>query len=315
MKLTDLPGIATANEKRLLTVGIRTPYDIRHGSEALLRRAFGGIVGNYWYRRLNFIETDIYQNDYRGMSAGRTLSRQQRESPQALESLFISLCTRLEQRLVKQNVFCKEINLHIRYHDIPGWKTKVRLNHPIQDALEMRQYLKQRVDEFEKNHGSFRLFNNKVQHIGVSIADFVRADRVEYGLFENKLQEDTARKVLYEIKDVYGKNIVRKASEIVNPHEMRDAIGFGSVKDLYINADALSEGDERETNKYLLEDDSPEAAKEKLTPLEAKEQAKRNPKLPQNIAGKKEDTNYYEMSDNKWEGIDMLNEYVEEFAA
>src|SRR5690606_2947848 len=52
LKLTDLPGIAKANERRLVTIGIRTPLQMRHSSEPLLRKVFGGIVGNYWYKRL-----------------------------------------------------------------------------------------------------------------------------------------------------------------------------------------------------------------------------------------------------------------------
>lgn len=309
MQLTDLPGIAKANERRLQMIGIKSPLQMRHSSEALLRKAFGGIVGNYWYRRLNFMETDIYQNDYKGMSATRTVSRQQRESPEALESLFISLCTRLEQRMVKQKAFCKEINFYVRYHDMPGWDVKIHLNQPTQDALEMRQYIKQRMQAFEKERG-FILFNNKVQGMGVSIANFVKGERIQYGLFDNKINQDKARAVLYEIKDKYNKNIVRKASETVSAHEMRDAIGFGSVKDLYVGTDPT-----RQTNQYLLEDDSPEAAKKKLTPLEAKEQAKNSNKLQQNKPEVKEDTSYYEMSSNEWEGIDMVNDDVLVYAA
>lgn len=329
MQLTDLPGIAKANEKRLQMIGIKNPLQMRHSSDALLRKAFGGIVGNYWHRRLNFMETDIYQNDYKGMSATRTVSRQQRENPQALESLFISLCTRLEQRMVKQKAFCKDIYFYIRYHGMPGWDTKIHLNQPTQDALEMRQYIRQRIEAFEKER-EYKLFNTSVQGMGISISNFVKGERIQYGLFDNKINQDKARAVLYDIKDKYNKNIVRKASETVQPHEMRDAIGFGSVKDLYI-ADGVTD---RSTNQYLLEDDSPEADKNKLSPKEAKELAKKkeqamaaktpkqieagseNGNLPDRQAGKtkqnkpavKEDINYYETSSNEWEGIDMVND-------
>ncbi|MBS1772196.1 MAG: DNA polymerase IV [Bacteroidetes bacterium] len=249
MQLTDLPGIANANASRLRKVGINTPYDLRHGSESLLRKAFGGVVGNYWHRRLNFVETDMYKNDYRAMSAGRTVSRQQRENPQALASLLISLCTRLEQRLVKQHVFCRQCSFLIRYHDAPGWDVNIHFGQPLQDATELRRYIMQRVEEFEKSHNGFKLFNNKVQHMGVAISNFVSDEHVQYTLFDNKIKQDKVRKTMYQLKDLYGKNMVRKASETVQAHEMRDAIGFGSVKDLY-------EGDN--FNQYLLEDDSPE---------------------------------------------------------
>lgn len=249
MQLTDLPGIARANERRLKLLGINNPLQMRHTSEALLRKVFGGVVGNYWYARLHFKETDIYQNAYRAMSATRMVSRQQREHKQALESLFISLCTRLEQRMVKQDVFCKEINFYVRYHDMPAWETRVRLNDPTQDAMEMRKYIMREIEMFEKER-NYTMFNNKVQSMGVTIAGFVKGARMQYSLFDNKIKQDIARKAMYDIKDKYGRDKVRKASETIQAYEMRDAIGFGSVKDFTPqSSDNL--------NQYLLQDDGP----------------------------------------------------------
>lgn len=246
MKLTDLPGIAKGNERRLLTIGIRNPLQMRHSSEALLRKAFGGVVGNYWHKRLNFMEVDMYKNGYRGMSAGRTLSRPQRENPQSMESMLISLCTRLEQRMVKQKVFCREVVFSIKYYDGTRWDAKVRLANPTQDAMDMRKYIKQKVHDFEVNHKSFKLFNNKTQHMCVSISSFVTDEHLQYSLFDNQIRRDTLRKAMYKIKDEYGKNSIRRAAETIQHDVMRDAIGFGSVKDLY-------EGNN--FNQYLLEDD------------------------------------------------------------
>lgn len=246
MKLTDLPGIARANEKRLLTIGIRNPYEMRHAGPSLLRKAFGGVVGNYWDNRLNFKEVDMYKNTYKGMSAGRTLSRVQRENLQSMESMLISLCTRLEQRMVKQEVFCREVNFAIRYYDGTYWDTKIKLSIPTQDAMDMRKHILQRIAEFENARKGERIFSNKTQHMVVSIAHFVTHKLMQYSLFDNSLRRDDLRKTMYEIKDNYGKNSVRRAAETLHHDVMRDAIGFGSVKDLY-------EG--KHFNHYLLEDD------------------------------------------------------------
>ena len=111
MKLTDLPGIASANERRLQMIGIKTPLEMRYSSPTLLRKAFGGIVGDYWHRRLHFGEVDLYNtNITKTMSATRTLGPKQREERQAMESMLIALCTRLEQRMVKQGLFCREVS-------------------------------------------------------------------------------------------------------------------------------------------------------------------------------------------------------------
>lgn len=246
MKLTDLPGIARSNERRLLAVGINNPLQMRYASEGLLRKAFGGVVGNYWHARLNFREIDWYESDYKGMSATRTIGAEQRASKQSLESLLISLCIRLEQRLVKQDVFCRNISFFIRYNDNTGWDTNLRVQQPLQDAMDIRRHIAERMMHFEQMHGA-EVLNNKAVQMGVNIADFTPTHFMQGNLFDNSVQATKARKAVYELKDRYGKNIVRKASETISPNEMVDAIGFGSVKDLY--------QDDKTFNKYLLEED------------------------------------------------------------
>lgn len=254
LKLTDLPGIARANERRLQLIGIKDPCEMRHSSPAILRKAFGGIVGNYWHSRLNFMEVDLYQNNYRGMSAGRTVSRAQRESKQALESMVIALCTRLEQRMVKQNVFCREASFTIKYKDMTSWDTKLKFTYPLQDATDLRQYIMDKIVAYQQSHGA-DIFNNRTQHVGVAISKFVKAEHVSYTLFDNKMRQDKLRLVMYNIKDRFGRDMVRKASETIAPKIMSDAIGFGSVKDMYASV-TDDDGNSHDVviNKYLLEE-------------------------------------------------------------
>jgi DNA polymerase-4 len=226
---------------------------MRHSSDALLRKAFGGIVGNYWYNRLHFIESDLYQNQYRAMSAGRTVSREQRESKQTLESLLIALLTRLEQRMVKQKIFCKALSFSIRYKDGTSWDTLIKFTDFTQDSIEMRSYVTQYIHDFEHSHRT-TVLNNKTQHIVVVVSNFITDKFMQYGLFDNRIQKDKARNVMYNIKDRYGRDIVRRASETVTPNVMRDAIGFGSVKDLYQLSDSDSDNELGPVNQYLLEE-------------------------------------------------------------
>jgi len=249
LKLTDLPGIASRNERRLQMIGIRTPLEMRHASPALLRKAFGGIVGDYWHRRLHFGEVDMYSNDLRTMSTMRTVSRPQRESRQALESMLISLCTRLEQRMVKGAIFCTQVSFFIRYLDGTGWDTAIKLADPVQDAMELRSYIQEKISAFQQQQHIETVFTNKVQSLGIAIQSFVSDKVLQYSLFDNKIKKDLLRKTMYSIKDKYGKNTVRKGSELFEPHVMKDAIGFGSVKDMI-----MQPGGEIK-NKYLLEED------------------------------------------------------------
>ena len=111
------------------------------------------------------------------------------------------------------------------------------------------------MDDFEKQSKQ-QLFNNKTQQMVVAIAGFLELAHVQYGLFDNRMRRDKVRKAMYNIKDDFGKNSVRKASETIQHNVMTDAIGFGSVKDLYTGG---------HFNHYLLEEDI-QGAKKKRTP-------------------------------------------------
>ncbi len=207
-------------------------------------------MGNYWHTRLNFGEVDMYNKvENRTMSATRTLSRQQSQSRQTLESMLISLCTRLEQRMVKAGIFCKEVFFSIRYRDFSTWETSIKLADPVQDAQELRSYIKERITGFERQRNLPTIFTDKTTNLTVGIQSFVKDNVMQYSLFDNKIRKDKVRKVMYDIKEAYEQNnIVRKGCELFNPNVMKDAIGFGSVRDMSVKAGEVK-------NKFLLEED------------------------------------------------------------
>ena len=247
LKLTDLPGIAYANERRLKAVAIYTPLEMRYASISFLRKALGGIVGYYWHCRLNFFEVDLYVNQTKSMGAGRTVSAEQSSSLQTMDALIISLCTRLEQRMVKQSVFCRQANFSVGYKNRSDWRTLIHFANPLQDAIELRSYIAQRVKEYE-DASSYSVLNKDVLSINITVCDFISAKFIQYNLFDNRIQRDALRRTMYVIKNKYGKNSVRKACETIEPDVMKDAIGFGSVKEL--NADDNGEG----LNNFLLQE-------------------------------------------------------------
>ena len=249
MQLTDLPGIAAGNEKRLKSSGIRKPIDLYNASESLLRKAFGGVVGNYWHYRLHFREVDLYTSSNKTMSAMRTLSANTRSSEIAMEGMLVSLCTKLEQRMVKSELFCRDIVFTTSYYDREGFKTSIKLQEPVQDAIDILQHIHQRIKVYQKET-SKKVFAKNIRSMGVVVFNFVDAKYLQYSLFDNRMQKDILRKAVYNLKDRYGKNIVRKACETIEDGHLRDAIGFGSVKDIY-------QGSMLETgfNKYMLEEE------------------------------------------------------------
>jgi DNA polymerase-4 len=123
---------------------------------------------------------------------------------------------------------------------------QARFNDPVQDAMEMRRYIMQKMQVFEQSHSCATMLNSGTRQMGVTVMDFVHERNIQYTLFDNRLKQDHLRKVLYGIKDKWGKYTVRKATELIQHSKMKDAIGFGSVKDLYEAGGSL--------NKYMLEE-------------------------------------------------------------
>lgn len=238
LKLTDLPGIADGMSNRLKNAGIETPLQLRYTDPAVLKVACQSIVGVYWYYRLNFSEIDLVSNPYKNMQAMRQLSREQRSSPESIDNIFISLCMKLEKRMVAQGVYCKEFGMNVSYQNGQRWKYNSK-NAPIQDGMVIYHTLKAQLDKYAKEHGGKTLLHEGVAGIGVNVSDFVTADVLQVELFEDNVKKDHLRKTVYDVKDRFGYDKLLKAIELRenNSAAYQDLIGFGSVKDMYTEGD------------------------------------------------------------------------------
>jgi DNA polymerase-4 len=147
--------------------------------------------------------------------------------------------------MVKQSVFCKQAIFSVGYKNRSDWKTLFNFANPLQDAIELRSYIMQRIKEYEITSPSSPVLCKDVFSINITVKDFISEETIQYNLFDNRIQQDKLRKAMYLIKNKYGKNSVRKACETIDADVMKDAIGFGSVKEL--NADAG-------LNNFLLEE-------------------------------------------------------------
>jgi DNA polymerase-4 len=192
----------------------------------------GGVIGYYWHYRLNFAEVDFYSNGYKSMSAVRTLSQHQRNSPKELQDIFLSLCMKLETRMVKHHFFCKTIGFTCSYQNHTGWDTHINMTRPLQDGTDIYKFLSQKIMDTERER-NFRIFTPELRTIGVLVNHFITDKNIQYELFDNNIKRDFLRKTVYEIKDKFGNAKIIKAVEMREKDIVRDIIGFGSVKDMY----------------------------------------------------------------------------------
>ena len=108
------------------------------------------------------------------MGAGRTVSTGQSSSLQTLDALIISLCTRLEQRMVKQSVFCRQAIFSVGYKNRGGWRALFHFANPLQDAIEFKRYIMQRIKEYETASPASSVLTKDVFSINITVQDFIK---------------------------------------------------------------------------------------------------------------------------------------------
>lgn len=232
--LTDLPGIGPRMAARLEASGIYTPIDLRYASPEHLRALCKSIIGWHWHLRLNFGgEVDLDTNTgYKSMSAMRTISAEQRSTPDRLDELLQSLCLKLERRMVSQGVFCQDMSFSCRYQSGKTYNHEVRLPEPNQDGPELYQIIRQRLNKFQAAHHCEPVLNEHLRSMCIAVFRFIPAEVVPLSLFSNSSRRDKFRQTLYDVKSKFGTDKLIRATELRDNPAYRDVIGFGNIKDL-----------------------------------------------------------------------------------
>lgn len=234
MKLTNLAGISYNTEERLRKGGITTPLQMRYASPENLKAIFKSVLGFYWHCRLNFIEVDLQNhNDYKSMQAMRHLSKEQRLNSDSINEIIVALCLALERRMMKRNIFSNTLGFGLRYANSDRWDDYLNLSMPIQDGAEIYKAIMERVEDFEKKHPGERIIHPGIISVSIYVSHFIDKGMVQYNLFEDNSKKDHLRKVVYDLKNKFGKQKLLRAVELKEGEIMQDVIGFGSVKDFY----------------------------------------------------------------------------------
>lgn len=235
LELTDFAGISKGMKNRLNKAGIYTPLDLRYSTPEKLKAACKSIVGLHWYHRLHFQEVDmINTEEYKNMSAMRQISKDQRKDVQKLEDIMLMLCLTLEKRMMKKQLFCKRVYFSTRYEDGSSYEDRFYTEQPLQDGIDIYNILLERQKVFQqKNDLQTSVINSNSISIGVVVQDFIDEDILQLNIFDNShLKNNKARKTVYDIKDKYGNQTIKRASELREEQVVDDVIGFGNVKDV-----------------------------------------------------------------------------------
>lgn len=234
LTLTDLPGIGERMAARLRQGGILTPLELRYASPERLKTVCKSIIGWHWHLRLNFGgEVDLVTHDYKHMQAIRSVSAEQRQSTETLETILRMLCLTLERRMMHRKLFCLQFQAWVRYWNHTQYDDEITFSVPMQDGIELFQLACQRMEKHQQAYRNGPMLNADVRQIGVGVSSFIAAHQVQYALFDDHSRKDKLRQTLYAINDRLGGKHVVRATELRSGEGMKDLIGFGSIKDLH----------------------------------------------------------------------------------
>ena len=242
LTLTDLPGIGHNMAARLRAGGITSPLELRHAPPDRLKRVCKSIIGWHWHLRLNFSgEVDLMTHGYGQMQAIRSVSGEQRQSPETLETVLRTLCLTLERRMVRRQLFCQKLQGWVRYHNGQRYDDELSFSVPMQDGIDLYEVLHSRMLRYQQAGSGLPdgspnglLLNAGVRQLGVGVGSFIPAASVPPSLFEDSRRKDMFRQTLHDIKERFGAKSLIRATELRPDHDgLKDLIGFGSIRDLH----------------------------------------------------------------------------------
>ncbi|MFZ1301690.1 MAG: hypothetical protein WAQ27_03925 [Candidatus Microsaccharimonas sp.] len=114
LKLTDLTGIASRNQKRLNSVGIITPLQFLAADKVTLQKVvFKSVVGEWWYKRLRGWEVDDVVTKLGRVGRQYVLERFDLSHAEIVQRLH-HLCESVGSRMRSQNLAARGVYVYAK---------------------------------------------------------------------------------------------------------------------------------------------------------------------------------------------------------
>jgi DNA polymerase-4 len=130
----------------------------------------------------------------------------------------------------------KIVAFFCKYEDGSVFEDRFTTEQALRDGIDIFHILIDRQEQFRiKNKVLENILNNNVISLGVVVQKFTEEGAAQLNIFGNKhIKKDKAMKKIYEIKNKYGEEKIKRASELRDDDSyfVDDVIGFGSIKDI-----------------------------------------------------------------------------------
>lgn len=219
MDLMDLPYIKERNTLRLRRVGIWTPIDFYTASPAILRRTFGGVVGEYWYLRLHGFPVD--EVDWSQKSIGHSYHLIKfTEDKKELKKLLCKLVEKMGRRIRRNAYTARGIHLSLLFSDDTYWHEGRLFPHPMYafpDLFRSTCFLLEKAPP------------KKVRILAVSSYALEKQLYGQLSILEDEDKKKALSQALDKINNTYGEFTITPATMMHMDSIILDRIAFGKA--------------------------------------------------------------------------------------
>ncbi len=229
LKLTDIPGIAKRQEKRLNALGIKTLKDLRDYPLSKLVCAFGingyhlhhmGQLSGSWKAKVSFDES------IKSIGHMYTLPKEYRK-PEFFEPVLYKLCEMVGERLRRKKLMGNIVVAYVRDGNYNSYGHSVKLSSDIFDARDLFWESRHII----KNYPDINKIIADCKLIGVTIAG-LKPFVLQQSLFKKQTAKASLTRAVDVINAKYGKFTLSYAPVLKAGKVFRDSVGFGRVKEV-----------------------------------------------------------------------------------
>lgn len=220
LKLRDFPGIGAAMEDRLVSAGIYTSEQLCKADVAKLRKVWGGVLGEYFYKALRGEIVDRPETERKSFTHSNVLAPELR-NPEGTYAVAQKLLHKAAGRLRKSKHWCRYLYVAIRFVDGTKWYNETKLIE-CQDDLTLIAALKS-------------LWNPPLEKLPLKVslwmADLVPHDQHTTSFFEDKRSEKLS-KTLDSIHQKFGRSSIYFAGSKSAQRAAPLRIAFTNIPDI-----------------------------------------------------------------------------------
>lgn len=210
LPIEDLFGVGKQTAQKLRYLNINKIEDLAKQDEYSLRKLFKNQAKHLIEIANGIDNSKVDSSIYipKGISHELTL-KEDATSKQELYQHLRTLSEMVSKRIRKENKYAKVICVILKDNNFKRYSHQKKLKNQTNSYNEIYNYSKEILNEFYKNE--------KIRLIGIRLDDLTEAKTYQTSLFDKHSEKDEKiDKIIDQINDKYGKQVLKRASNIDN---------------------------------------------------------------------------------------------------